>query len=1149
MLQLLITARDAASDVLGRIRQSIGGIGDIAATVARAGLAALVAGIAALGAAFAYGLRNAAEFETIMARIQASGVSSAAELKKVADAAKEMGVSTGAGAAQAAVGLEGLIKAGLSTSEAIGTLPNILALASGQMLAMDEATTLVIKTVNQFGLSFKDSKTVVDTLATGANVAATSVQELAQGLENSGLEARKAGLSLQETVAALNTLMQNGQDAAGAGEALQSMLLELSDVSGPAREALRSVGVATGDFQTILALLAQGGPEASAVMAAFGETALTAAGILGNALPFYQEQVKQIKAVGVSAQEASDIMGKTFNSQVQTLNTTWQEFWQTLAEPTLPALTESLKTLTTFITDNRQALSDWVTLGFAPVTASIDGVRLGIAAWNGDTEKANQIQTQMNERLTAIQRALTGTSAEYSKAKAATEGQKAATEDAAQATEQQTAALRALQDAIREHTQRAKEAAAGSELQAFHTEQARIAQAQYDAELKKGLPTAQQHATAQQAVGKSLSELHVAYQVAAAMVERLTEQNQKGLATDQQVTEAKLAKKRAEDEYTSAAKLGAEAAEKSLTILQAEAPTIEAVSGAKLAQQQAILKLAQARGDDQKVAEAQLEITKLEVQQEIDLATNKTLQARETALLLNAKKAEYALTIQSNAGQQEEVRLLEETVKQKLAESGAAWEAVRAREKEIQQAEIMAGPVGQLTRLYAEQTQEHQRAADASERYYDTQLQEIDGSIRVAQARGDEAEVSKLQAEQQQLLIDQAQQIAANRAQEALDAQKAVEAKTLELAADGELSKADQQQIADLQAVADQKKDAAEQARNHASGLQAEADAARELPTAWEDGAQRAKRMAEESKTAIQESAAQAKAAGGIVSGFYNSAISVMSSLSQGAVAEFKKLRGEVVPVGNELDVVRQRVEQTEQALGRMGTAGGSRFIAFLGQITRDAVTVQKSFLDQASAAERLVEQLNAIGEGGQASGGALDYLIRQAKDSLTELNLLDDQRLDQLASAIDSANAKLRQMQEETQSARDRLTELNAEILEAQGQDQKAELLRQQLDYQQNLAEIEKQRQDAELMGNRELLALLDQQQSKLEELNRIKVENINNENNVTTQTTTRTTQLANEAERAANALRAVSSVDLTPISTQAERLSKSFSDLNGVL
>ena len=102
--------------MLGRIRQSIGGIGDMAMTVAKAGIAALVAGIVAMGAAFANGLRNAADFETVMARIQAAGVSSAAELKKVA----------GAGAAQAAVGLEGLIKAGLSTSEAIGTLPKAL---------------------------------------------------------------------------------------------------------------------------------------------------------------------------------------------------------------------------------------------------------------------------------------------------------------------------------------------------------------------------------------------------------------------------------------------------------------------------------------------------------------------------------------------------------------------------------------------------------------------------------------------------------------------------------------------------------------------------------------------------------------------------------------------------------------------------------------------------------------------------------------------------------------------------------------------------------------------------------------------------------------------------------------------------------------
>jgi hypothetical protein len=41
----------------------------------------------------------------------------------------------------------------------------------------------------------------------------------------------------------------------------------------------------------------------------------------------------------------------------------------------------------------------------------------------------------------------------------------------------------------------------------------------------------------------------------------------------------------------------------------------------------------------------------------------------------------------------------------------------------------------------------------------------------------------------------------------------------------------------------------------------------------------------------------------------------------------------------------------------------------------------------------------------------------------------------------------------------------------------------------------------------------------------------------------------LATAAERAGSALREVSRIDLDPINAQAERLHKSFSDLNGVL
>ena len=50
--------------------------------VAKVGFAALAAGLAAVVVAFKQGLADAADFETIMARIRAAGVGSAVELRK-----------------------------------------------------------------------------------------------------------------------------------------------------------------------------------------------------------------------------------------------------------------------------------------------------------------------------------------------------------------------------------------------------------------------------------------------------------------------------------------------------------------------------------------------------------------------------------------------------------------------------------------------------------------------------------------------------------------------------------------------------------------------------------------------------------------------------------------------------------------------------------------------------------------------------------------------------------------------------------------------------------------------------------------------------------------------------------------------------------
>jgi len=146
-------------------------------------------------------------------------------------------------------------------------------------------------------------------------------------------------------------------------------------------------------------------------------------------------------------------------------------------------------------------------------------------------------------------------------------------------------------------------------------------------------------------------------------------------------------------------------------------------------------------------------------------------------------------------------------------------------------------------------------------------------------------------------------------------------------------------------------------------------------------------------------------------------------------------------------------------------------------------------FYEQAIAAETLRLKLDDLINDPKASMHALNQAARTTAGGF---NFIDEEDLSGLRSAIEGVNDKLREMQEITQTARERLAELNAEILEESGQDQKAALLRQQIDYQQQLAEIERQRTEAQNAGNQELLRLLTEQEKKLRTLNELKTANI---------------------------------------------------------
>ena len=216
----------------------------------------------------------------------------------------------------------------------------------------------------------------------------------------------------------------------------------------------------------------------------------------------------------------------------------------------------------------------------------------------------------------------------------------------------------------------------------------------------------------------------------------------------------------------------------------------------------------------------------------------------------------------------------------------------------------------------------------------------------------------------------------------------------------------------------------------------------------------------------------------------------------------------------------------------------------YMDMIQRAGAIAERSYYEQKLQAEQLETQLAKVGETGGRSfasvAAAMSYVTGTAATAKDALYLLNEQDMDQLQAAIDGANDKLREMQQETQDAKDRLAEMNAELLEAEGMDQKAKLLREQLEYAKSLAEIESQMQQAQMEGNRDLIAILEQQRDTLERIHAAREANIRAEDE-TKKATDKTREslegasnAAEHLERIHNAMRGIAGTDLSRLHGQ---------------
>lgn len=210
--------------------------------------------------AIASALRSAvevgAEFTATMARTDAimstsgpswlpdTGTMAAVEMQ-----VRALGQSTMYTASEVAQGLTELGQAGLSAGDAMVALRPSLDLAMIGGIDMAKSADIATNVMMTFGMQAKDLAEVVDVMATAVTNSNTNIEQLANALTYAGPAAHTAGVSMRDTVAAVEALANSGIKASRSGTALRRLFVSILNPTEKGAAMMQRYGISVLDAE------------------------------------------------------------------------------------------------------------------------------------------------------------------------------------------------------------------------------------------------------------------------------------------------------------------------------------------------------------------------------------------------------------------------------------------------------------------------------------------------------------------------------------------------------------------------------------------------------------------------------------------------------------------------------------------------------------------------------------------------------------------------------------------------------------------------------------------------------------------------------------------------------------------------------------
>lgn len=328
---------------------------------------AKLAGIAfatTLAVGISKAVKQFVEFEDALNQSLAIMNTTIGEQHRMADAAREVAVSTRISSTEAAESFFFLASAGLNATQSIAALPQVAAFAQAGMFDMSLATDLATDAQSALGLTVSDAQKnlenltrVTDVLVKANTLANASVQQFSEALTTkAGAALKVVNKDIEEGVAVLAAFADRGVKGAEAGDKLNQVLRDIPRATAKNSEEFAKLGLNMFDTEGNMKNVADIVEELDSVLGPMSDElkastldqlglnrgVADAVKILSGAGDEIREYEKALRDSGGTTQEVADVQIASLAGQAEILRDKFAVAGELLIEDFAPALEDTI---------------------------------------------------------------------------------------------------------------------------------------------------------------------------------------------------------------------------------------------------------------------------------------------------------------------------------------------------------------------------------------------------------------------------------------------------------------------------------------------------------------------------------------------------------------------------------------------------------------------------------------------------------------------------------------------------------------------------------------------------------------------------------------------------------------------------------------